>query len=231
MIARHPQALPEAIHGSSARSASETLPALGQRVAGGQDHVVGIVEQVDQLEVGGEHVGSRRVVVYEGQIGLAGTKPGRDLIRLRLLHRELDLGMALVEGGHRARGESGVAALEGDEPQPSAAQAGQCGQVLLGVLDPGQYRVGVLDQHATGLGHAHAARAALHQLGARLALERRHVLRDGRLRKGQRLGRGREGSARADLAKDLHASHIKHQLSLSPGEEVFIWTDGRALRS
>ena len=84
------------------------------------------------------------MVVDERQVGVAGAQPDARLVRLGLVHRQLDAGVALVEGGHRARRERGAAALEGDQPQAPAAQAGQRGQVLLGATrsGPGSRRRG-----------------------------------------------------------------------------------------
>ena len=105
-------------------------PASG--VAGGQDDVVGVVQQMDQLEVVGKQVGNGRMVVDERQVSLTGAQARTGLVGLGLLHRKLHVGVALVEGGHRTWGQRGVAALKRDEPQAAAAQAGQCRELLLG---------------------------------------------------------------------------------------------------
>src|SRR5207245_9908248 len=63
-------------------------------------------------------------------------------------------------------------------------------------------------------GQAHAASVALEQLHARLRLQRRDLLRDGRLGVGQRLRGGGERAALGDLAQDPQAARAKHQYSL-----------------
>ncbi len=130
-----------------------------------------------------------------------------------------------MEGGHRARSQGGAAALEGDQPHPAAAQPGQRRQLLLGGVDPGQDRVGVADQHPARVRQAHAAAATLDQLGAGLALQGGHVLRDRRLGEVEGLGRRGERAARRDLAQDPHSANVEHKASLSCPLDVFIWTD------
>ena len=68
----------------------------------------------------------------------------------------------------------------------------------------------------------HAARAALHERGAGLALERGDLLRDRGLRERQRLGRGRERTAYRDLAEHPHAADVEHQLNLYQSMQTFI---------
>ena len=199
-------------------------------VPGGQDRLVAVVEQVDELEVGGKQVRERGVVVDQRQVGVTGPQADARLLGLGLDHRQLDARVALVKRRHRARRQRGAPALEGDQPQATAAQARERGQVLLGALDPGEDRVGVAHEHPARLGQADAAGAPVDELCACLALERGHVLRDRRLGEAQRLGGGGERAARRDLAQDSHTADVEHQYSLSLGAEVLIWTDGRSLR-
>ena len=58
------------------------------------------------------------------------------------------------------------------------------------------------DERAPGLGEPHAARVAVDEHRAGLALQRRDLLRDRRLRVGERLGRGGERAPRGDLPQD-----------------------------
>ena len=60
----------------------------------------------------------------------------------------------------------------------------------------------------------HAARAALDELRARLAFERRDLLGDGGLRVGERVGRGGEGAVCRDLAQHAHPADVKHKQNL-----------------
>ena len=72
------------------------------------------------------------------------------------------------------------------------------------------------DDGLAGLGQPHAARAALHEHGAGLALERGDLLGDGGLGEGERLGCGGERAAEGDLAQDAHAADVEHQRILIP---------------
>ena len=81
------------------------------------------------------------------------------------------------------------------------------------------------DEHAARVGEADAARAALDQRRAGLALERGDLLRDGGLGEGERLGRGGERAALGDLAQDSHSANVKHQQSLYQIRQSFICTD------
>ena len=210
VIRRQPLAIVEAIHGSSARSLSDSLRRSASGWSARRISVVGVLHERGQLEVRGERARHRVVVVDERQVDLPGAQQRAGLVGLGLDHSQLDLRMAAVEHGHGLRHERGAGALEAGEPQPAAAQPGDRGQLLLGGVQAAEDRVGVLHERATGVGQAHAAGAALDEPGAGLALERRHVLADGRLREAQRLrGRG-ERALRRDLAKDLHAAHVEH---------------------
>ena len=77
-----------------------------------------------------------------------------------------------------------------------------------------------------GVGEADAARAALHERRAGLALERGDLLRDGGLRERQRLGGGGERAAHGDLAEHTHAADVEHQPNLYHPLRTFICTDG-----
>jgi hypothetical protein len=65
-----------------------------------------------------------------------------------------------------------------------------------------------------GLGEPDAARVALNQHGAGLALERGDLLGDGGLGERQRLGGGGERASHRDLAQHSHAADVEHQAHL-----------------
>ncbi len=222
VISRQPAALDEQIHASSERSASFRPAALDERMVERQNRVVGVVDQVLELQLGGQRRAQRLVVVDERQVGLAGLQALRRLVRLGLDHAQFDAGVALVELRHRAWDERGAGALEAGQPQATAAQARDRGQLLLGGLDAGEDRIRVLAEGATGVGESYAARAALDELRADLALERGDVLADRGLREVERLGGGGEGAAGGHLAQDAHTTDVEHQSSLSRFLDVFI---------
>ena len=122
--------------------------ARGQRMALGQDHVVRVVEQVGQRQVLVEHPGDALEVVDQREVDLAGAHGLAGLVGLGHDHPQLDVGVAAVELRHGAGEERGAGALERGQPQPPAAQARDRGQLVLGVLDAGEDRVGVGDQRA-----------------------------------------------------------------------------------
>ncbi len=178
VIWRQPQRGVEAIHGSSARSASFSRRRSASGWLAGDDRVVGVVEQVGELQVRAQRAGQRLEVVDQRQVDVAAAQALDGLGGLGLDHAQLDLGVALVELATARGSERGAGALEAGQAQPAAAQAGQLGQLVLGALEPGQDGVGVGQQRAAGLGEAHAARRAVQQLGAGLALQGRHLLAD-----------------------------------------------------
>ena len=210
VMRRQPLATVDAIQGSSARSLSESLRRFGERMVGGEDHVVGVLHQRRELEVRGERARHRVVVVDEREVDLSGAQQRAGLVGLGLDHAQLHLRVATVEDGHGLRHERGAGTLEAGEAQPAAAQPGDRGQLLLGGVQAAEDRLGVLHERAAGVREADAARAALHEPGAGLALEGGHVLADRRLGEAERLrGRG-ERALCGDLAKDLHSAHVEH---------------------
>ena len=68
----------------------------------------------------------------------------------------------------------------------------------------------MLDERAARVGQAHAARVALDERRARLALEGGDLLGDGGLGVGERVGGGGERAACGDLAQHAHAADIEH---------------------
>ena len=76
--------------------------------------------------------------------------------------------------------------------------------------EPGEDHVGVGHERAAGLGQVHAARAALDEHGARLALQSGDLLGDRRLCVGERLGRGGERAAQRDLAENPQPLDVEH---------------------
>ena len=161
--------------------------AAGQRVAGGQRGVEGILEQ---RPAGEARVAGRR--------------------RARGLHRDGDVDGLLAQGGEAVRaldveqleaqarvgrgerlggrrGDPGQRRGEGSDDDGAELAAGVGGDVGLGALELGEERVRVLEQHVGGPGQHQPAAPALGDRLADLALERGELLRDGRGRQVQRV--------------------------------------------
>ena len=120
--------------------------------------------------------------------------------------------------------------LERGHPQAPAAQAGDRLQLGLGLGEPGEDPLGVADDGLAGVGEPHAARAALDEHGAGLALERGDLLGDGGLGEGERLGCGGERAPEGDLAQHAHAADVEHQCILYQSPRTFICADGSRRR-
>ena len=126
------------------------------------------------------------------------------------LERELDRRVALAEARDRLGHDRRPGAREGGQAQAPAAQAGDRLELGLGVGQAGEDRVGVLDERAARVGQAHAARVALDERRARLALQGGDLLGDRGLGVGQRVGGGGERTAGGDLAQHAHSADIEH---------------------
>ena len=86
--------------------------------------------------------------------------------------------------------------------------------------------LGVAHDRLARVGEPHAARAALDEHGAGLALERGDLLGDGGLREGERVGGGGERAPEGDLAQDAHAADVEHQDNLYQPPSNVICADG-----
>ena len=90
-------------------------------------------------------------------------------------------------------------------------QVGERRQRRLGGVESVEDRLGVLDQRLPGLGQDDAARAALEQARAGLALEHRDLLRDGGRRVGEDVGGTRQRAAARDLAQYTQSADVQHR--------------------
>jgi hypothetical protein len=180
-----------------------------QPVAARQRHVIRVVEQVLCRELGVQERAGLEVH-DDRDVDLAGAQEIACLGELGGAGAELYAGVAAVELGERLRDERGARALEGGDAYPSALEAGDGGELLLGVVEPREDRVGVGDERLARRCEPDAARAPLDELRAGLALERRDLLADGRLREGERLRRRAERPLRGDLLQHPHAAYVEH---------------------
>ena len=73
----------------------------------------------------------------------------------------------------------------------------------------------MLDQGLAGAGEPHSPGVSLHQRAPGLALQRRDLLRDGRLGVAQGLAGGGGGTMLRDLSEHAQTLHIEHKRTLS----------------
>ena len=159
-------------------------------------------------------VGKRRrlvELVQKREVDRPAAQARDDLLGLALRERQLNLGIRRAERGDRVRQQRRPGGWERGEAQLTAAQAGDRLERRLGGVEAREDALGVPDERLPGGGQRDAARMALEERDPGFALERRDLLRDGRLGVGQRLRGGRQRAAVRDLAKDLEATDIQHK--------------------
>ena len=158
--------------------------------------------------------GGGGVLEADRDVQRAGAHALDELVRRALGDVGLDLGPLGVSRAS-ARGTRVASAL-GNAPMRSSRAACPASSASwpAGELQPVGDDVGVLEQQRARRRERQPAGPALEQLRARLALERRDLLRDRGLGQRQRLGRARERAEPRDLAERQHAARVDHRLSL-----------------
>ena len=188
----------------------ELQRALGRhRMVARQRDVHRVVEQRHAVDavVG---VGAEARADVERDVEVAAAQEVHAVLGLDGRERQLDARVALAEAGDRGRHDRAPGARERAQAQAPAAQAGDRLELGLGVGQAREDHVGVGDERPAGLGEVDPARAALDELGARLALQGRDLLGDRGLRVVQRVGGGGERTPAGDLAQDPHAADVEH---------------------
>ncbi|HWF75243.1 MAG TPA: cytochrome P450 [Solirubrobacteraceae bacterium] len=182
-----------------------------ERMGGGQDHVHGVLEQGHRAQRRSRPLDDAGELEEKREIDLPGPEPGGDLLGLALGEGERDVGMTGAEGGDRLGHEGGARRGERGHAQAAAPHAHHRGELLLGGVDLGEDRPRLLDQGRPRRRGPHAAAIANDERRPHLGLEASDGLGDGRLRVGQRLGRGRERSPLDDLTENSKTAQIQHQ--------------------
>ena len=182
----------------------------GERVLGGQRHQHRILEQQMRPEPGAVPLARARELEQQRQVELAGAQPRRDLLGFALGERERDVRVALAEHRDRERHQRGPRGRERGHPQTAGPHPEHRRQVCLGSLDPGEDRLGVLDQTCARGGRPHASAVPDDQGRAGLRLEPRDRLRHGGLGVRQRLSGARERPPPDHLGQHPDAAHVQH---------------------
>ena len=104
--------------------------------------------------------------------------------------------------------------LEGRDPHAAGDGPRRGGEVGLRAGGALEQRLGVLDQHAGGIGQADAAAGALEQAHAGLSFEQRELLGDRARRELERVGDRGDRAALAELLQQPQASEFEHALAM-----------------
>jgi hypothetical protein len=183
-------------------------------MAGRKNDPQRLLEQHLELDAGVGRKGDVVVLEDEPQVELADAQPGE---------REQGVGL---EDGHLDVGAHAREALQGvgDDrhgggrvrPEPEDGRSTvQLPQLGLRGREPLEDRLRMLDEPPARGREADALGPALHQGHAGLALELRHLLRDGGGREAERLRRGGERPAQGHLPEDTQSADVEHKESLT----------------
>ena len=149
-------------------------------------------------------------MVDECEIGLAVADRTQRLFWLGLDHRDLH---GLTGAGQRGREQRLPGTGKRDHGQGLRPAGPQGAQLLRGYLQLSVDRVGGGEQHPAGVGEGDAARAALHEHGARTSFEGGDLLGHRRRRVVQRRGRPGEAASARDLPQHGQAMRVNQQFS------------------
>ncbi len=117
----------------------------------------------------------------------------------------------MVEACDGSGDERGDGGGEAGQPQAAPPKSRDLTELLLGLVQAGEYRLGVRHQGTASVGEPHRSHATLDEPGARLALEGGDLLADRRLGERQRLSCGGERAEGGDLSEDTEPAGIKHK--------------------
>jgi hypothetical protein len=184
----------------------------------GDDRVDRVVHQVDELDALVDHERHEVVLVGERELEVAGLERREPGAWVGLGQAQLDIGMPPAELRDRGGHDRGVGRRKRRHPKRAAREPGESLQVGLGGAQAREDVLRVRNEREPRLRQPHRAGAAFHERHARLALERRELLRDCGGREGERLRGGRDRAADGNLSQDAHAPDVEHQQILASDE-------------
>ena len=179
-------------------------------MVGGQGHVHRFGQHEGAIEVALLGMRNREIVEGQREIELAAPESRQRLLGLGVGDAEANLGIAPVKDGDGLGQHGRAGAGKAPQAKLSALQARDRRQLALGLVETGDRRFGMREQHPARVGELRALASAVEQLHPSLLLERRDLLADSRLREVERVGCSRERLLQRHLAKDPQALHIKH---------------------
>jgi len=181
-----------------------------------------IVKQPDALEriivtdraavVAGAHRPHVEVEDHR-QVELARLQSRGALIRLSIKELQPDDRVLLSKPlqGLRRKGRRGTRKRAQAQPPPSPV--GDRLKLALGQSQSREHDIGVRQQSLSSVGKPSATMASLEQDRSRAALERRHLLRNGRRREVQRISRSRETTQLRGALQRQQMPGLKHPAS------------------
>ena len=198
----------------------------GQRMAGRQRDQHLVVAQHVQLDPRDVQHGLEVVLEHDREIEAPVAQALGGGLGLGVLEAQLDAGVRRAERGDGGRHQDRAGAGEGGEPQAPGARVDDRVELVAGQLQALAQRGGVAGEHGAGLGQPDAARPAVEERGAGLALERGHRLRDGGGRVGERGGRGGHRALAGDGVEDQEPARVEHAAELNAGVRSLRWSAG-----
>jgi len=184
--------------------------AAGGGVAGGQDEVDAVGEEVVAVDAGRQPARLVLPLVGEHEVEVADRERGQRDLGLLLDDLAAQARRVAREGVHGGQGQVEDDGLEPGDARAAGDGPGGRGEVGLGELGALQQRLGVAGQDQRRVGQAHAATRALEQRHAGLALEHRELLGDGRRRELQRVGDRRHRPSLVELPEQAQAAEVQH---------------------
>ncbi|HEX7299226.1 MAG TPA: hypothetical protein VF257_09465 [Solirubrobacteraceae bacterium] len=127
------------------------------------------------------------VLKGDGEVEVSGSQALGQLVRAAFLDPDPDARATGADVRHGGWHETGEGRREGADAQERPFVVGDLGELECREVEAGGDGVGVFEQQSASAGELEPAGATLEQRRADLALERRHLMRDGGLREGERL--------------------------------------------